>query len=99
MIEDRIGFFPASYAHPVKEGDRVFRCSRTFIGCKEQGQITIKEGQVSPLSSSLSPDTPALTSGSYDALTLETPSKKDRLVMERLSRAAITSISCFEVPF
>lgn len=50
MIEDRIGFFPASYAQLVKEGDRVFRCNRTFIGCKEQGQITIKEGQVSPQS-------------------------------------------------
>lgn len=48
MIEDRMGFFPASYAHLVKEGDRVFRCNRTFIGCKEQGQITIKEGQVRP---------------------------------------------------
>ncbi|KAI5102747.1 SH3 and cysteine-rich domain-containing protein isoform X2, partial [Silurus meridionalis] len=46
MIEDRIGFFPASYAHLVREGDRVFRCNRTFIGCKEQGQITIKEGQI-----------------------------------------------------
>ncbi|XP_027024783.1 SH3 and cysteine-rich domain-containing protein isoform X2 [Tachysurus fulvidraco] len=46
MIEDRIGFFPASYAQLVKEGDRVFRCNRTFIGCKEQGQITIKEGQI-----------------------------------------------------
>ncbi|TSS85069.1 SH3 and cysteine-rich domain-containing protein [Bagarius yarrelli] len=46
MIEDRMGFFPASYAHLVKDGDRVFRCNRTFIGCKEQGQITIKEGQI-----------------------------------------------------
>ncbi|KAI5622866.1 SH3 and cysteine-rich domain-containing protein isoform X2, partial [Silurus asotus] len=46
MIEDRIGFFPASYAHLVREGDRVFRCNHTFIGCKEQGQITIKEGQI-----------------------------------------------------
>ncbi|XP_053365493.1 SH3 and cysteine-rich domain-containing protein isoform X1 [Clarias gariepinus] len=46
MIDDRIGFFPASYAHLVKEGDRVLRCHRTFIGCKEQGQITIKEGQI-----------------------------------------------------
>lgn len=47
MIEDRIGYFPASFAHQVRAGDRVFRCNRTFIGCKEQGQITLKEGQVS----------------------------------------------------
>lgn len=49
MIEDRIGFFPAAFAHQVKTGDRVFRCHRTFIGCKEQGQITLKEGQVCDL--------------------------------------------------
>jgi len=47
VIEDRIGFFPASFAHQVRAGDRVFRCHRTSIGCKEQGQITLKEGQVS----------------------------------------------------
>ncbi|KAL2098809.1 hypothetical protein ACEWY4_005289 [Coilia grayii] len=45
-IEDRIGFFPASFAQQVRSGDEVFRCIRTFIGCKEQGQITLKEGQV-----------------------------------------------------
>lgn len=41
-----MGFFPAAFAHVVHAGDRVFRCNRTFIGCKEQGQITLKEGQV-----------------------------------------------------
>ncbi|XP_031436549.1 SH3 and cysteine-rich domain-containing protein isoform X2 [Clupea harengus] len=46
VIEDRIGFFPASFAQQVRAGDHVFRCSRTFIGCKEQGQITLKEGQI-----------------------------------------------------
>ncbi|XP_059374892.1 SH3 and cysteine-rich domain-containing protein-like isoform X1 [Carassius carassius] len=46
VIEDRIGFFPASFAHQVRAGDRVFICNRTFIGCKEQGQITLKEGQI-----------------------------------------------------
>nr|XP_057945896.1 SH3 and cysteine-rich domain-containing protein isoform X2 [Doryrhamphus excisus] len=45
VIEDRIGFFPASFAHQLRVGDQVFRCNRTFIGCKEQGQITLKEGQ------------------------------------------------------
>ncbi|GLD67759.1 SH3 and cysteine-rich domain-containing protein-like protein, partial [Lates japonicus] len=46
VIEDRIGFFPAAFAHQVRAGDQVFRCNRTFIGCKEQGQITLKEGQI-----------------------------------------------------
>ncbi|KAG5265864.1 hypothetical protein AALO_G00247190 [Alosa alosa] len=46
VIEDRIGFFPASFAQQVRAGDQVFRCIRTFIGCKEQGQITLKEGQI-----------------------------------------------------
>ncbi|KAJ8398160.1 hypothetical protein AAFF_G00430040 [Aldrovandia affinis] len=46
VIEDRIGFFPATFAHQVCPGDQVFRCHRTFIGCKEQGQITLKEGQI-----------------------------------------------------
>ncbi|XP_040917392.1 SH3 and cysteine-rich domain-containing protein isoform X2 [Toxotes jaculatrix] len=46
VIEDRIGFFPAAFAHQVRGGDQVFRCNRTFIGCKEQGQITLKEGQI-----------------------------------------------------
>uniref|UniRef100_A0A3Q3QQX9 SH3 and cysteine rich domain n=1 Tax=Monopterus albus TaxID=43700 RepID=A0A3Q3QQX9_MONAL len=46
VIDDRIGFFPAAFAHQVRAGDQVFRCNRTFIGCKEQGQITLKEGQI-----------------------------------------------------
>uniref|UniRef100_A0A3Q1GE31 SH3 and cysteine rich domain n=1 Tax=Acanthochromis polyacanthus TaxID=80966 RepID=A0A3Q1GE31_9TELE len=46
VIEDRIGFFPAAFAHQLRAGDQVFRCTRTFIGCKEQGQITLKEGQI-----------------------------------------------------
>lgn len=46
VIEDRIGYFPAAFAHQVHVGDQVFRCNRTFIGCREQGQITLKEGQI-----------------------------------------------------
>lgn len=46
VIEDRIGFFPAAFAHQLRAGDQVFKCNRTFIGCKEQGQITLKEGQI-----------------------------------------------------
>ncbi|XP_028981163.1 SH3 and cysteine-rich domain-containing protein isoform X2 [Esox lucius] len=46
VIEDRIGFFPSAFAHQVKAEDRVFRCIRTYIGCKDQGQVTLKEGQI-----------------------------------------------------
>lgn len=46
VIEDRIGYFPAAFAHQIHAGDQVFRCHRTFIGCREQGQITLKEGQI-----------------------------------------------------
>ncbi|XP_043920928.1 SH3 and cysteine-rich domain-containing protein isoform X2 [Protopterus annectens] len=45
-VEDRVGFFPANFVQRVRAGERIFRCTRTYIGCKEQGQITIKEGQV-----------------------------------------------------
>ncbi|RXM27561.1 SH3 and cysteine-rich domain-containing protein [Acipenser ruthenus] len=45
-IEDRVGYFPANFAHQVKAGEKVYRCTRTFIGCKEQGQIILKEGQI-----------------------------------------------------
>ncbi|KAK6490532.1 SH3 and cysteine-rich domain-containing protein-like isoform X1 [Huso huso] len=45
-IEDRVGFFPANFADQVKTGEKVYRCTRTFIGCKEQGQIILKEGQI-----------------------------------------------------
>ncbi|XP_023690454.2 SH3 and cysteine-rich domain-containing protein [Paramormyrops kingsleyae] len=46
VMDNRIGYFPASFAQQLQHGDRVFRCYKTFIGCKEQGQITLKEGQV-----------------------------------------------------
>ncbi|KAJ6661936.1 hypothetical protein lerEdw1_012783 [Lerista edwardsae] len=45
-IEDRVGFFPANFVQRVQPDEKVFRCIRTFIGCKEQGQITLKENQI-----------------------------------------------------
>ncbi|KAE8597177.1 hypothetical protein XENTR_v10016379 [Xenopus tropicalis] len=45
-IEDRVGFFPANFVQKVQQNERIFQCNRTFIGCKEQGQITIKENQI-----------------------------------------------------
>ncbi|XP_058513122.1 SH3 and cysteine-rich domain-containing protein isoform X2 [Ochotona princeps] len=45
-IENRIGFFPANFVQRVQQNEKIFRCVRTFIGCKEQGQITLKENQI-----------------------------------------------------
>ncbi|XP_063308110.1 SH3 and cysteine-rich domain-containing protein isoform X2 [Pelobates fuscus] len=45
-IDERIGFFPANFVQKVQKNEKLFRCCRTFIGCKEQGQITIKENQI-----------------------------------------------------
>uniref|UniRef100_A0A2K5CC33 SH3 and cysteine rich domain n=1 Tax=Aotus nancymaae TaxID=37293 RepID=A0A2K5CC33_AOTNA len=45
-IQDRIGFFPANFVQRVQQNEKIFRCVRTFIGCKEQGQITLKENQI-----------------------------------------------------
>nr|XP_023410570.1 SH3 and cysteine-rich domain-containing protein [Loxodonta africana] len=45
-IQDRIGFFPANFVQRVQQDEKIFRCVRTFIGCKEQGQITLKENQI-----------------------------------------------------
>uniref|UniRef100_A0A8C5KVU2 SH3 and cysteine-rich domain-containing protein n=1 Tax=Jaculus jaculus TaxID=51337 RepID=A0A8C5KVU2_JACJA len=45
-IQDRIGFFPANFVQRVEQHEKIFRCVRTFIGCKDQGQITLKENQI-----------------------------------------------------
>ncbi|TEA31391.1 hypothetical protein DBR06_SOUSAS710184, partial [Sousa chinensis] len=45
-IQDRIGFFPANFVQRVQQNEKIFKCVRTFIGCKEQGQITLKENQI-----------------------------------------------------
>ncbi|XP_044512535.1 SH3 and cysteine-rich domain-containing protein [Gracilinanus agilis] len=45
-IQDRTGFFPANFVQRVQPDEKIFRCVRTFIGCKEQGQITLKENQI-----------------------------------------------------
>uniref|UniRef100_A0A493TMD9 SH3 and cysteine-rich domain-containing protein n=1 Tax=Anas platyrhynchos platyrhynchos TaxID=8840 RepID=A0A493TMD9_ANAPP len=44
-IDDRTGFFPANFVQRVQHDEKIYRCIRTFIGCKEQGQITLKENQ------------------------------------------------------
>ncbi|XP_060103585.1 SH3 and cysteine-rich domain-containing protein [Heteronotia binoei] len=45
-IEDRVGFFPANFVQRVQQDEKVYRCIRMFIGCKEQGQMTLKENQI-----------------------------------------------------
>ncbi|XP_054241003.1 SH3 and cysteine-rich domain-containing protein isoform X2 [Indicator indicator] len=45
-IDDRTGFFPANFVQRVQHDEKIYRCVRTFIGCKEQGQITLKENQI-----------------------------------------------------
>ncbi|NXK62086.1 STAC protein, partial [Sylvietta virens] len=45
-IDDRTGYFPANFVQRVQQNEKIYRCIRTFIGCKEQGQITLKENQV-----------------------------------------------------
>ncbi|XP_044239215.1 SH3 and cysteine-rich domain-containing protein isoform X3 [Ursus arctos] len=45
-IQDRIGFFPANFVQRVQQNEKIFRCVRTFLGCKEQGQMTLKENQM-----------------------------------------------------
>ncbi|XP_036595166.1 SH3 and cysteine-rich domain-containing protein isoform X2 [Trichosurus vulpecula] len=45
-IQDRTGFFPANFVQRVQPDEKIFKCVQTFIGCKEQGQITLKENQI-----------------------------------------------------
>ncbi|KAM9296750.1 SH3 and cysteine-rich domain-containing protein 2 [Gastrophryne carolinensis] len=43
---DRTGFFPTNFVQRVRLGETVWRSIRTFHGVKEQGQLSLKEGQV-----------------------------------------------------
>uniref|UniRef100_A0A4W3IMZ9 SH3 and cysteine rich domain n=1 Tax=Callorhinchus milii TaxID=7868 RepID=A0A4W3IMZ9_CALMI len=45
-IEDRVGYFPATFVQRVMLGERIFRCTKLFTGCKEQGEINVKENQI-----------------------------------------------------
>ncbi|XP_050996064.1 SH3 and cysteine-rich domain-containing protein [Acomys russatus] len=45
-IQDRVGFFPANFVQRVEQHEKIYRCVRTFVGCKDQGQITLKENQI-----------------------------------------------------
>ncbi|XP_071384187.1 SH3 and cysteine-rich domain-containing protein 3-like [Centroberyx affinis] len=45
-IGDRTGFLPANYIIRVRAGERVYKVTRSFVGNREMGQITLKKDQI-----------------------------------------------------
>ncbi|KAL3058345.1 hypothetical protein OYC64_010509 [Pagothenia borchgrevinki] len=45
-IRERTGFFPANYIIRVRAGEGVYTVTRSFVGNKERGQITLKKDQI-----------------------------------------------------
>lgn len=45
-IKERTGFIPASYIIRVRAGEGVYKVTRSFVGNREMGQITLKKDQV-----------------------------------------------------
>ena len=45
-IGDRTGFLPANYIIRVRAGESVYKVTRSFVGNREMGQITLKKDQV-----------------------------------------------------
>uniref|UniRef100_A0A672GLT9 SH3 and cysteine rich domain 3 n=1 Tax=Salarias fasciatus TaxID=181472 RepID=A0A672GLT9_SALFA len=45
-IGERTGFIPASYIIRVRAGERVYKVTRSFVGNREMGQITLKKDQI-----------------------------------------------------
>lgn len=45
-IGERTGFIPANYIIRVRAGERVYKVTRSFVGNREMGQITLKKDQV-----------------------------------------------------
>ncbi|KAK5872204.1 hypothetical protein PBY51_012925 [Eleginops maclovinus] len=45
-IRERTGFFPANYIIRVRAGEGVYTVTRSFVGNKEIGQITLKKDQI-----------------------------------------------------
>lgn len=47
---EKTGYFPTNYIIKVRASERVFKVTRSFVGNREMGQITLKKDQVtSPL--------------------------------------------------
>uniref|UniRef100_A0A665SZ94 SH3 and cysteine rich domain 3 n=1 Tax=Echeneis naucrates TaxID=173247 RepID=A0A665SZ94_ECHNA len=45
-IGERTGFIPANYIIRVRAGERVYKVTRSFVGNREMGQITLKKDQI-----------------------------------------------------
>lgn len=45
-IRERTGFIPANYIIRVRAGETVYKVTRSFVGNREMGQITLKKDQV-----------------------------------------------------
>uniref|UniRef100_A0A3Q3JKB5 SH3 and cysteine rich domain 3 n=1 Tax=Monopterus albus TaxID=43700 RepID=A0A3Q3JKB5_MONAL len=45
-IGDKTGFIPVSYIIRVRAGERVYKVTRSFVGNREMGQITLKKDQI-----------------------------------------------------
>ncbi|XP_042200230.1 SH3 and cysteine-rich domain-containing protein 3 isoform X2 [Callorhinchus milii] len=43
---EKAGYFPANYIIRVRAGERVHKVTRSFVGNKEMGQITLKKDQI-----------------------------------------------------
>ncbi|KAI4871652.1 hypothetical protein NFI96_019891 [Prochilodus magdalenae] len=45
-IGERSGFLPVNYIIRVRSGERVYKVTRSFVGNREMGQITLKKDQI-----------------------------------------------------
>ncbi|XP_078545103.1 SH3 and cysteine-rich domain-containing protein 3 isoform X2 [Lissotriton helveticus] len=45
-IGEKVGYFPANFIIRVRAGERVYKVTRSFVGNKEIGQITLKKDQI-----------------------------------------------------
>lgn len=43
---EKTGYFPTNYLIKVRASERVFKVTRSFVGNREMGQITLKKDQV-----------------------------------------------------
>lgn len=46
---DKTGYFPTNYLIKVRASERVYKVTRSFVGNREMGQITLKKDQVTAL--------------------------------------------------
>lgn len=43
---EKTGYFPTNYLIKVRASERVFKVTRSFVGNREMGQITLKKDQI-----------------------------------------------------